>query len=268
MEKYNINYELIIVNRVTQDNYDTFRHKFKRIGEYGCYLSHMYCLKDAIKNNYENIIIFEDDIVLHKNFHNLFENVMNIQKYNILMLGAADFHFLKENNLLVDKTKGIYRPSLSSRFLYTTHAIYYSKDAVNMMYNYKIDNISHMDYNFVHFIENSPENLYVCSPNLVLAELSTTNIEHNFWIGYKPVFDSYYYRKCFSNNLKFNDYNFIYLELVKTIVIDQTLSYQNNMINCIEEKFSDPDIKNKIKERIVYDFFTNADLLKMIKKDY
>ena len=39
------------------------------IGEVGCYLSHMWCLQDIVKNNYNNAIIFEDDIIVHKNFH-------------------------------------------------------------------------------------------------------------------------------------------------------------------------------------------------------
>ena len=42
------------------------------IGEVGCYLSHMWCLNDIIKNNIKNAIIFEDDIVVRKNFENLY----------------------------------------------------------------------------------------------------------------------------------------------------------------------------------------------------
>lgn len=264
MEKYNINFELIIVNRIEESDYEKVKKKFIRKGEYGCYLSHMYCLNDAIKNNYENIIIFEDDIILHKNFHDLFENLMNKEKYKILMLGAADFHFGSLNHKLVDEEKGTYIPSLKSKFLYTTHAIYYSKEGIKMMFEFRMKIIYHMDYNLVYFVEQSPNNLHICSPNLVVAELSTTNIHHTFWIGNKPALDEYYYRKCFNNNFNFHDYHFIYLELLKKMTIDNSLSYSENISNSIEKLLIDEMIKSKIKERIDYHFFTNEDLQKII----
>jgi GR25 family glycosyltransferase involved in LPS biosynthesis len=265
MEKYKINFELIIVNRIQQSDYELVQQNFIQLGEYGCYLSHMYCLNDAIKNNYENIIIFEDDIIFHKKFHELFKNLMNNQKYKILMLGAADFHFASKNKEFIDKEKGIYSPSLKSTFLFTTHAIYYSKEGFKMMFDFRMKNIYHMDNNLVHFVEESTDNLYVCSPNLVVAELSTTNIHHTFWIGNKPALDEYYYRKCFNQDFHFHDYHFIYLELLKKITIDDKLSFKDNMSNCIEELFSDETIKSNIKERIDYHFFTNQDLLKIIQ---
>jgi len=33
-------------------------------GCYGCFESHLWCMKDAVKNGYENILIFEDDLKL------------------------------------------------------------------------------------------------------------------------------------------------------------------------------------------------------------
>lgn len=264
MEKYQINFELIIVDRITQTQYDKMKKYFRHIGEYGCYLSHMYCFNDAIQNNYENIIIFEDDIVLHKQFHSLFENVMNAKKYDMLMLGAADFNFGK-NKELVDKTKGIYRPSLDTLFLFGTHAIYYSKEGIQRMIAFKMENISHMDFNLVYLLTKSLEFLYVCSPNLAVVELSTTSINHTFWVGYKPVLDNYYYRKCFNHELNFTDYNFIYLELFKNITFTNDVSFSDNILNSIEKKFTDEQIKKKIKERLCFDFFTNVDLFKIIK---
>ena len=61
MKKYKINFEFIIVNPISEDQFNAINNKSITIGETGCYLSHMYCLNDAIKNNYNNIIIFEDE---------------------------------------------------------------------------------------------------------------------------------------------------------------------------------------------------------------
>ena len=54
MEKYNINFEFIIVKKLQQCKYDLIKNNFRNIGEAGCYLSHMYCINDAISNNYDN----------------------------------------------------------------------------------------------------------------------------------------------------------------------------------------------------------------------
>ena len=56
MEKYNINFELITVTKLEQSQYYIIGNNKISIGEAGCYLSHMYCLYDAIKHNYDNII--------------------------------------------------------------------------------------------------------------------------------------------------------------------------------------------------------------------
>ena len=57
MKKMNINYNLIRVNKI---DYSPSYNITK--SEYGCYLSHLWCLNDAKNNNYKEIIIFEDDI--------------------------------------------------------------------------------------------------------------------------------------------------------------------------------------------------------------
>ena len=95
MQKYNINFEFIIVPRLRQVQYDSISNSNINLGEAGCYLSHMFCLNDAIINNYDKIIIFEDDIIFHKKFCQLFEEVTKQHIFDILFLGASDFNFSK-----------------------------------------------------------------------------------------------------------------------------------------------------------------------------
>ena len=72
MKKLNINFTIIVVKKI---HVNVFRYLLSLTneemtkGEMGTYLSHMWCLKDAIKHNYEKFIILEDDIVFLKNFH-------------------------------------------------------------------------------------------------------------------------------------------------------------------------------------------------------
>lgn len=41
-------------------------------GEVGCLLSHLQIIKEAKEKNLDNIVVFEDDIIFHKEFNSLF----------------------------------------------------------------------------------------------------------------------------------------------------------------------------------------------------
>lgn len=87
MKRLNIKYKRIkgVDGKKEKKNYNTKL----RCGELGCLLSHINVLKDAIKNNYNNILIFEDDVVFHKNFLEEFR-----KKYNYLMKNENSFDLI------------------------------------------------------------------------------------------------------------------------------------------------------------------------------
>ena len=101
MQKYNINFSLVIVERVSTELYKSLIDDSKSSiskGELGCCLSHLWCLSQIILNNYENAIIFEDDIILHKDFENEFIGIYNNcttnnNKLDFMLLGAHDYNF-------------------------------------------------------------------------------------------------------------------------------------------------------------------------------
>jgi GR25 family glycosyltransferase involved in LPS biosynthesis len=52
-------------------------------GGIGCFRSHVEVIKDAYKNNYSNIIIFEDDVIRSKSYNSInYEEISNFIKYN------------------------------------------------------------------------------------------------------------------------------------------------------------------------------------------
>jgi GR25 family glycosyltransferase involved in LPS biosynthesis len=227
----------------------------------------MYCLNDAIKNNYNNIIIFEDDIILHKKFHERFKNIGDLGKFDILMLGAADFSFHKHH-----KTKRIYnnlyKPTTN---LIAAHSILYSQRGMTEMYRKRITAPTYFDNALEDFLNVFENSFYVCFPNLVLAELSTTSLGHNFGVT-DPVKESLYYNKCFPSAFDFNDYNFIYLLIFSNINhkhFNIRETFQTNIeqlvkhskfkarVTTISEK---ENIKATILKRICYAFFTSNDL--------
>lgn len=259
MEKYNINFELIVVPLLSSEEFKSINNKYINISEAGCYLSHMFCLNDAMNNNYNNIIIFEDDIVLHKNFHNLFETKINSREFDILMLGANDFHFSQLNYKFIDND--MYKPHSNSKFLLGTHAIYYSNKGVTEVFKTRLNNPTFMDNNLISLLNIFNNSFLILYPNLVVTELSTTNIDHNFWIT-NELKEKYYYRNCFSSEFNFNDYNFIYLKVLELCKnIDITKTYEENMLILLNLYFNNnKGIIDKIYTRLVYNFFNAKDL--------
>lgn len=80
--------------RISGVNGKKIYHKYKnrtklRPGQLGCLLSHINVIKDAVKNNYNNILVLEDDIVFHKNFHDEFA-----KKYNKLIKKEKNFDLI------------------------------------------------------------------------------------------------------------------------------------------------------------------------------
>lgn len=69
-----------------------------RTGGYiGCLLSHLEIYKTALERGYERILILEDDIVFHKNFHKEFKKIFNdidldSNDWDLLYLGSANFN--------------------------------------------------------------------------------------------------------------------------------------------------------------------------------
>lgn len=260
MEKYKINFELIIVKKLQQTQYEVIKNNFNNIGEAGCYLSHMYCLNDAKIHNYDNILIFEDDIILHKDFHTIFEKNMTENIFDIFLLGASDFNFRKLNSRFLDEHKLIYKPNNNTKFLCGTYAIFYSKSGYTQVFNTRLETPTYMDDNLIQFLESFNNTFYISYPSLVAADVSNTNIDHDFWI-INLLRDKYYYTNCYNSKFEFSNYNFINLQLLVDCIIDPTLSYKDNILGIII-KFFKNDIEkiNIINKRIEYNFFTTNDL--------
>lgn len=262
MEKYNINFELIIVPTLSNEEYEIINNKHINLGEAGCYLSHMFCLNDAIINNYQKIIIFEDDIILHKQFHLLFENITSSDfefDFDILMLGCDDFHFRKLNYKFVENN--LYKPHNNTTFLYGTFSIMYSSKGLREMFTSRLNKPTFMDNNLIEFSNKFRTTFFISYPNLVLTDYSQTNINHNFWITNK-LKEKYYLKNCFDDKFNFTDYNFIYLKpLELSTSVDLSKSYAENMMNILKLFFkTDINSANIIYMRLVYDFFNVQDL--------
>jgi len=262
MKKYNINFTLVVVEKISKEFYKTISENsttFISKVELGCCMSHLWCLYQILKNNYENAIIFEDDIILHKNFVNDFLNVYNSNpNLDFLLLGAHDFNFSKSNYKNV-KNK-LYRPNENLNNLYGAHGNYYSLKGAKAMFKIRTTEISFFDKEYMLMFKHFNNSSFICYPNLVVSNITSSTLNHAREI--LSVLEEEYYKKCFIN-FNFNAYNFIYLNLLdKTLfkIDENNNDYETYISNCLYHKYYDLHKINTIKKRMVMNFFNLQDI--------
>jgi glycosyl transferase family 25 len=258
MKKYNINFTFVKVYEIDNDTYHLFNEKEQLTkGEVGCLLSHLWCLRDIIQRNCKNAIIFEDDIIFHKQFHSLFEKVYN-PCYHFLILGACDFSFASINKYNVKNN--LYVPDKKSKKVYGAHANYYSLLGAKKMFELKTKNISFFDKDYHTMFEYFKDSSYICYPNLVVSDISTTNLQHNY--PFLGIEEKNYYEKCFVN-FDFQNYHFIYLCILaenKNITIEDNDNYESYMRKILYLTFFNSKYTDKIIKRISKKCFTINDI--------
>jgi GR25 family glycosyltransferase involved in LPS biosynthesis len=257
MQKYNINFSLLIVDKVTDTKYkELCENKQITKEELGCCLSHLWCLNDIIENKYDNAIIFEDDIFFHKDFIKNFCKIYDTKKLDFLLLGAHDYHFSVNNYKNV--INNVYYPEKTNK-LYGAHANYYSLSAATLMYKIRSSKISFFDKEYSIMFEYFKKTSFVCFPNLVISDVSTSSLNHK-----KTFFsleEEYYYKKCFNQNLNFSQYHIIYLNVIKKnmIPIKENDTYESYINRCLYVFFCNKNCAQQIKNRIS-SFFTIEDI--------
>jgi GR25 family glycosyltransferase involved in LPS biosynthesis len=279
MKKYNINFTLVVVEKISSDLYNSLRNAdtFISKSELGCCLSHLWCLSQIIINDYENAIIFEDDIILHKNFENEFISIyndctMNNKKLDFMLLGAHDYNFSKTNfNNVKNK---LYRPQTQAqtqKSLYGAHANYYSVTGAKAIFKLRTTEISFFDNEYMLMFDHFYNSSYVCYPNLVVTNVSTSELNHNHAL--MSIREYEYYNNCFLN-FNFKDYNFIYTNLLDKKILQETEreketipetnnKYEIFIEKCLNDKISNIHNRSIIKSRMVMNFFDLHDI-KMI----
>ena len=268
-KKLNIEYTLIVVEPISEELYSLLRGNEKQLSksEVGCSLSHLWCLKHIIKNKYKGgAIIFEDDIVVHKNFESMFQQLFKEKQFDFLSMGACDFDFFDINYKNV--TDSLYQPCLNnSKRCYGAHANYYSLSGAKYIFKLKSLFFSFFDNNFSKIFKHFNTSAFITYPNLFVTELSTSNINHNY--HFYSSNEDYFYSNCFID-FKFQDYHFLYLCIIQKLVSyyerNKTTFEINNkniyqlLYNTLDDIPIEEEKKFCLIERIDLKFFTCRDI--------
>ena len=256
-EKYGINFEIIIVPLITEEQYKAVNNLDMTIGEVGCYVSHLFCMYDAIQNEYSKIIIFEDDIIIHKDFHALFENVMKHQTEDIVILGVSDFDFYKDNSRFYGN---VYTTDINNQ-IYGSYGICYSKRGYNNIFQNRLIKPNIIDNKLLHLYKTSNTTYCICFPNLLTTDWTTTNLNHSFGVN-DQCLHNIYLKRCYKNNFDYTQYNTLFLFILKNECIDKFKSFRDNIDKCLENCL--PSNYDFIKDKIAYDYFTTDDIVFML----
>jgi GR25 family glycosyltransferase involved in LPS biosynthesis len=137
--------------------------KIKTSGHYACLLSHIYVIEKAIENNYEQILILEDDIQFVDDFLDRLKEI-KLFKYDLVYLGGLipEYKFLmtnwcKHNSIMCTYSyiinKNIYNDVLSIYKSYLTYADVLLKRYIQKNINYNVYLLN--DYVFSNFDDSN-----------------------------------------------------------------------------------------------------------------
>lgn len=146
------------------------KHPILKLEEMGCLISHYKIIEDAIKNNYERILIFEDDIIFNKDFY-LYIKKLESLKWDIVLLGASEF-----DPRIFSKASGNFYPPTGitcGTFGYAVH-----KRIMKKMLDEYSKFTNPADGHLIKLYKDC--NSLVFYPNLVIADVTNSDIRRSF----------------------------------------------------------------------------------------
>ncbi len=171
-EKY-FDYEHYVARIHFMENY-LGKKAIQSPGALGYALTYIAILKEAVAKNYQRILIFDDDIILCKNFNKAFEQriCMLPKDWRLIMLGAMQHHW---NEPWIDWVNdSLYNCNGTS---IASHAVgIQSKSFLPLLhYSEKLD--LPIDEGAVYHIQHVyAKQCYVFYPNLVIQDVSESDI--------------------------------------------------------------------------------------------
>ena len=208
LNAHRINYRMVMVgplspNEVSQCGID--------VGKLGCVLSHLWCLRQAVRHKYNRTLVLEDDVLFHKEFVSRFTSMLVDPLYKsseVVMLGALDR----------DVCDSVRSPLYAAgEKVIGAHANLYSLSAASRILSHKLCRLPVKEYDLEYSLIFRPGEVNVCMPNLVVCELSTSNLNHNFCPMKHPMNYHQTYRRFYCSSFTYTDYEYITIAFISFV---------------------------------------------------
>lgn len=149
-------------------NTEAIRTTFRTPGALACLLSHINILQCAQLNGYQRIAVFEDDVLLHKNFCTELRRLAQLPPWRIVYLGATQVRW---NDVVENVVPGFYRPNNTCG----TWAMLLDSSAFAPILRIYRQFSCTADLGLVSLFNNDPQ-AFVASPNMCICDVSESDI--------------------------------------------------------------------------------------------
>ncbi|MDZ7833005.1 MAG: glycosyltransferase [Desulfobacterales bacterium] len=182
------------------------RNRSKAIGSPGAWgylLTMIHILEDALKNEYEQILVLDDDVFFHKDLHSLFAKIIEQvpNDWLIIQLGALQYHWSED--WIKWYSENLYMCNGSSL---GSHAVGMRKSVIPLVLNHCLRFDLPYDEGPLHKPKAIyPEKCLTCYPNLLIQDVSESDISDK--TGQKKVMSeekNVYKWKMYNYDVDFN----------------------------------------------------------------
>lgn len=148
-----------------------------RIGCLGCMFSHMMIMKLALKENYNKILILEDDVIFNNNYNNLSNYLSNIDQNKQDMIYLSGSHIIQPEKI----TDNIYQIKKT----FTTNSYIINKRAMEYIVNNINKYEKEIDVFYTEYIQKANDFNCICiNPHITYQESGYSDIQ-NKDVNYK-----------------------------------------------------------------------------------
>jgi GR25 family glycosyltransferase involved in LPS biosynthesis len=158
------------------------KNRFTSKGAFGLCMTYINMLEDAYKNNYDRILVLEDDINIHKQYHKLiqkFSNIINDGIHDIIWLGANQKRFSAKQTASIGTTSTYHPEPHKNNYTYGTYSMIINKSGIIKMMNiinrHNVTNLKPIDIMINDMIRSKILTSVVCYPFLFMPDVSDSD---------------------------------------------------------------------------------------------
>jgi GR25 family glycosyltransferase involved in LPS biosynthesis len=206
------------------------QHSIKSAGAYAYALTYIKILEDAIQKKYQNILILDDDVLLHKNYNFLFRDSFKTlpNNWKLIMLGACQYDW---DEWITPFNEHFYHCNGSS---VASHAVgISSKMFLQLLHIAKKLDMPIDEGAVTHIQSNYKNDCYINFPNLMIQDTSDSEINSSDSQLDEGTLTNNTYRWNLNNYVKNSKFDILFVmesfpNLPETFIINEICKFIEN----------------------------------------